>query len=246
MNKFSYNPTPQTPPAQEPTPAQPAPTQPAPEQTAPPRPVYEEPQSSYGYQWTDAESQDSSLDAEPTDLRVLVTELNELIHKLREELRDYANSQPAAPAPSTEDHRDARIAELEEALDKARRDQVGVLLSPATRHLIDLLQLAEEGANRNFEGVDAETIVHQTHAMYELFSERLLEALTALGFEEVPAAPGEQFTKRDHTAIRRIETDNEKLAGTIQETVKRGFTFASARKTTFPAKVSVYYSDQDR
>ncbi|WP_257182925.1 nucleotide exchange factor GrpE [Corynebacterium cystitidis] len=154
------------------------------------------------------------------------------------------HSQLAALQSQVEEQ-SARNQQLQDALQEARRDQVALLLNPGVKKLVALRQLLSDGSTRDYDQVMRTGQSVSANDDFELACEQLDEAITAFGFELVEASPGTVFDKKYHYAADTVATSDPGMDKTIAEELAPGFTYASAKKAIFPARVVVYTYDAE-
>lgn len=152
---------------------------------------------------------------------------------------DGVGAASASEAPSGDDPRDTAIA----ALQDARIDIIQTFLTPAAKILGGMVKNTDEGLSQDLSQLSAQEAQRQLRSVYEYFEQQLEEALLALGYEEVEAAPGTAYDRKRHKTVSVEKTADESLNDTIHKVLARGYGHPASVKPSLPAEVSVYRYD---
>ena len=133
------------------------------------------------------------------------------------------------------------IGRMQGAIESLQADQVKSLLGPVVTELANLHAGLLEASGRDLERLGAERIRKEL----VLLSERVEDAVDAVGAETLGACEGDVFDARKHAAVRRVPTDDPALHGTVDHVVRQGFTFDANRKPLLHARVVVRFHTPD-
>ncbi|MEH0147075.1 nucleotide exchange factor GrpE [Corynebacterium sp. Q4381] len=199
-------------------------------------------------------------DPDSVSLNVIADELNDNVGRLRSDVHKSTSTllnemqklgdtvvgrlegikgASASEAPEADDPRDTAIA----ALQDARIDIIQTFLTPAAKILGGMVKDTDEGLSQDLSQLNAEEAQRQLRSVYEYFEQQLEEALIALGFEEVDAAPGTPYDRKRHKTVAVEKTADESQNDTIHKVLARGYGHPASVKPSVPAEVSVYRYD---
>lgn len=127
------------------------------------------------------------------------------------------------------------VENLNDRIEELQGDQVNALLKPAATEIYRVLSQVDRWCSQ----VELTGSI-KPDKRFDFIIDGLIEALEALGLNEIPVYIGDAFNKKIHHGSQTIETDDVMKDKTIAQVLQRAFSFTNAGKTAFPASVAVY------